>query len=64
MATVDGRYEARNLELQQEVRERLSNVQVHFCGRLSTYTYIDQDQAIDRAFTCVEGILGGRILST
>jgi UDP-galactopyranose mutase len=62
--TVDGRYEARNAELQQEVRERMSNVQVHFCGRLSTYTYIDQDQAIDRAFTCVDGILGGRILST
>jgi len=62
--TVDGRYEERNAELQQEVRERLSNTQVHFCGRLSTYTYIDQDQAIDRAFTCVEGILGGRILST
>ena len=57
--TVDGRYEARNAQLQQEVRERLSNVQVHFCGRLSTYTYIDQDQAIDRAFACVDGILGG-----
>lgn len=64
VATVDGRGEARNLELQQEVRERLSNLRVHFCGRLSTYTYIDQDQAIDRAFTCVEGILGGRIPST
>lgn len=58
VATVDGRHEARNLELQQEVRDRLSNVQVQFCGRLSTYTYIDQDQAIDRAFSCVEGILG------
>ena len=62
--TVDGRYEALNAELQQEVRERLSNVQMHFCGRLSTYTYIDQDQAIDRAFACADGILGGRILST
>ena len=62
--TVDGRYEALNAQLQQEIRQRLENLQVHFCGRLSTYTYIDQDQAIDRAFTCVEGILGGRILST
>ncbi len=62
--TVDGRHEAHNTRLQQEIRERLANHQVHFCGRLSTYTYIDQDQAIDRAFTCVDGILGGRILST
>ena len=57
--TVDGTYEARNLQLQQEVRDRLENLQVQFCGRLSTYTYIDQDQAIDRAFTCVDDILRG-----
>lgn len=62
--TVDRRHEARNVALQQEVRDRLSNVPVHFCGRLSTYTYIDQDQAIDRAFACADGLLGGRILST
>ena len=62
--TVDGRHEAHNLELQQEVRERLSKYAVHFCGRLSTYTYIDQDQAIDRAFSCVDRVLGGRASST
>jgi UDP-galactopyranose mutase len=62
--TVDGRHEAHNAALQQEVREQLAKYRVHFCGRLSTYTYIDQDQAIDRAFACVDGVLGGRILST
>ena len=62
--TVDGRHEAQNAALQQEVREQLAKYRVHFCGRLSTYTYIDQDQAIDRAFACADGVLGGRILST
>lgn len=62
--TVDGRHEAQNATLQQEVREQLAKYRVHFCGRLSTYTYIDQDQAIDRAFACADGVLGGRILST
>ena len=55
--TVDGHYEKLNQEWQDEVRKRLEGRSVHFCGRLSTYTYIDQDQAIDRAFTCVDDIL-------
>lgn len=62
--TVDGRDDVRNRQLQQEVRDRLPNLEVQFCGRLSTYTYIDQDQAIDRAFSCAERILGGRTSST
>lgn len=56
VATVDGRHEAHNQRLQAEVRERLGGLAVHFCGRLSTYTYIDQDQAIDRALTCAEAV--------
>ncbi len=56
--TIDRRYEQLNGQLQQEVRDRMENMRVHFCGRLSTYTYIDQDQAIDRAFDCVDQILG------
>jgi UDP-galactopyranose mutase len=56
--TVDGRYERLNESMQREVRDRLSGVAVHFCGRLSTYTYIDQDQAIARAFDCADAVLG------
>ena len=50
--TVDGRYEQLNVELQREIVERLEGTPVRFCGRLATYTYIDQDQAIDRAMQC------------
>lgn len=57
--TLDGRYERLNESLQQEVVDRLAPVPVHFCGRLSTYTYIDQDQAIDRALTCAEQVAAG-----
>ena len=54
--TVDGRYERRNVELQEEVRARSEGLRTFFCGRLATYTYIDQDQAIARAFACVEEV--------
>ncbi len=54
--TVDGRYERRNEELQADVVARLAGVPVFFCGRLSTYTYIDQDQAIDRAMRCADDV--------
>ena len=47
--TPDGRHERTNVALQDEVRARLDGVPTFFCGRLSTYTYIDQDQAIARA---------------
>lgn len=55
--TVDGRYERRNAELQDEVRARSGGRPTFFCGRLATYTYIDQDQAIERAFSCAEEVL-------
>lgn len=54
--TLDGRYERRNVELQQEVRARLGGLPTFFCGRLATYTYIDQDQAIERAFGCADEV--------
>ena len=54
--TLDGVHERRNDELRREVTERLSGVPTFFCGRLATYTYIDQDQAIERAFDCVEDV--------
>lgn len=50
--TLEGTNERRNEELQQEVTERLENLKVFFCGRLASYTYIDQDQAIGRALEC------------
>jgi UDP-galactopyranose mutase len=55
--TLEGTYEALNEQLQAEVREKLDGVPTFFCGRLSTYTYIDQDQAIERAFACTEMIM-------
>jgi UDP-galactopyranose mutase len=54
--TLDGRYERRNKELQALVANRLDGMPTFFCGRLSTYTYIDQDQAIARAFQCAEEV--------
>jgi UDP-galactopyranose mutase len=55
--TMDGRNERANAALQDEVRARLEGRNVVFCGRLSTYTYIDQDQAIDRALTSAAELL-------
>jgi UDP-galactopyranose mutase len=50
--TVDERHERANRDLQDEIRASLAGVPAFFCGRLATYTYIDQDQAIARALAC------------
>jgi UDP-galactopyranose mutase len=55
--TVDGRNEGHNEALQAEVVAALDPLSVVFCGRLSTYTYIDQDQAIERAFSCADQVI-------
>jgi UDP-galactopyranose mutase len=55
--TPDRRHEQVNERLQVETRARLDGVPTFFCGRLSTYTYIDQDQAIGRALRCAEEVL-------
>jgi UDP-galactopyranose mutase len=55
--TVDRRYEQRNAELQDAIREQLAPLPTFFCGRLATYTYIDQDQAIASAFECAAAVL-------
>ena len=55
--TRDRRNERRNEALQAEITARLAPVPVYFCGRLSTYTYINQDQAIERAFDCAAAVL-------
>jgi UDP-galactopyranose mutase len=57
VATADGRNERRNAALQEEVRLRANDIPTFFCGRLSTYTYIDQDQAIHRALACADEVL-------
>jgi UDP-galactopyranose mutase len=55
--TVDGVHERRNAELRTEVETRLAGIPTFFCGRLATYTYIDQDQAIDGAMGCAEAVM-------
>lgn len=57
VATADGRNERHNLALQEEVVQRSKGVPTFFCGRLSTYTYIDQDQAIHRALACAADVI-------
>jgi UDP-galactopyranose mutase len=52
--TLNQENERRNENLQAEVRARFEGIPTFFCGRLSTYTYIDQDQAIERAFECAD----------
>lgn len=54
--TVDATYERRNGEFQAEVVRRLDGIATFFCGRLATYAYIDQDQAIARAFACADDV--------
>jgi UDP-galactopyranose mutase len=55
--TVDGRNERDNDELQRETTMRLAGVPTFFCGRLATYAYIDQDQAIEQAFLCAADVM-------
>ncbi|MFD0339970.1 UDP-galactopyranose mutase [Streptomyces sp. NPDC127117] len=56
--TVGMRHERRNLELQQEIQNR-TGMEVHFCGRLANYTYINQDEAVAQAFACAQLVLQG-----
>ena len=55
--TVDRRHEVLNERYKDEVRAALGRP-VHFCGRLANYLYINQDQAIEQALECSEGVLG------
>lgn len=57
VSTPDRRYEIINQQLQQETSARLAGVPTFFCGRLATYTYINQDQAIARALLCGATVL-------
>jgi UDP-galactopyranose mutase len=50
-------HERRNEQLQHEIRSQIAPVRTFFCGRLATYQYIDQDQAIGQALTCAASVL-------
>jgi UDP-galactopyranose mutase len=54
--TLEQENERLNENLQRQIRERFEGLPTFFCGRLSTYTYIDQDQAIERAFVCADEV--------
>jgi UDP-galactopyranose mutase len=43
--------------LQADVRTKLAPVPVFFCGRLATYRYINQDEAILDALACAEYVM-------
>jgi len=51
--TVDKVYEKENEKLKLFISEYFSN-KVSFCGRLANYQYINQDQAIEQAFSLFE----------
>jgi UDP-galactopyranose mutase len=55
--SLDGAGKRRNAELQDEVRERLAPMQVFYCGRLATYRYINQDEAIEDGLVCAAEVL-------
>ena len=54
--TVDGRNERHNRALQEEIRQA-APVPVFFCGRLASYAYINQDEAIAQAMACADGVI-------
>lgn len=54
--TVDGRYEALNRELQESIVAAMEATPVAFAGRLATYTYINQDQAIESGIAAAVSI--------
>jgi UDP-galactopyranose mutase len=56
--TVLGGGKERNAELQAEITERLAPRRTFFCGRLATYRYINQDQAIADGLLCAADVLG------
>jgi UDP-galactopyranose mutase len=55
VATVDGRFEARNDELKRLIIDSAPRP-VWFCGRLANYQYIDQDEAIRQGLDCATEI--------
>jgi UDP-galactopyranose mutase len=55
--TVDHHDARMNARLQEEISLALAPVPTFYCGRLATYAYINQDEAIARAFDCAKEVL-------
>ncbi|HSG78517.1 MAG TPA: UDP-galactopyranose mutase [Acidimicrobiia bacterium] len=53
--TVERTWEKRNDELKDRIRES-SPLPIFFTGRLADYVYINQDQAIERAWACADRV--------
>lgn len=56
---LEGRNRETNRALQAETLSVLAPVPVYFCGRLATYRYINQDEAIASARACAAEVLRG-----
>jgi len=61
VADVHGENARTNARLQAYVRELLAPTPVFFCGRLATYRYINQDEAIADAWRCADEVLRARV---
>lgn len=57
VARIDGRYERLNIALQRDASNALAHTNVFFAGRLATYRYINQDEAIMDAWRCADDVL-------
>lgn len=57
VADLYGKNVRTNDYLQADVRTQLAPVPVFFCGRLATYRYINQDEAVADAWTCAEEVM-------
>jgi UDP-galactopyranose mutase len=57
--TVDNQHEQYNEALKDKIRGN-SPIPVLFCGRLATYQYINQDEAIAQGMQVADELLGGR----
>lgn len=55
--TPDQRFERINSSLMDEATSRMAPVPAFYCGRLATYSYIDQDQAIAGGLSCAHDLM-------
>lgn len=58
---LDGAGQRHNEELQAEIGVHMAATAILFCGRLATYRYSNQDQAIEDGLRCAAEVLGRRM---